>query len=251
MAYDTAADIIATACIECGLAAVSDPYAVTNDEQVQMRTLLNQCGRELYTMHQWQQLVRSETISTGTQPEIDAPLGQYPLPDDFGYFINQTGWTPTGSTGMGLPLGGPMTQQQYTYLVATNLANSVIYVSFLIAAGVLQFLPTPAPSNIDITFQYMANGWVDEHGAGTTFASKATSADDEIMFEPVLITKMLVARFKQAKGLEAGASLQQFQAMFAQFTGVNTAAPVLNLAAVSAFPFLNPWRNVPQTGFGS
>ncbi len=250
MAYDTAADIISAACVECGLSPVGDPYASTDDAQVQMRVLLNQCGRELYTMHQWQQFIKSETISTGVDPEVTHPLGQYDLPDDFGYFINQTGWTPTNA-GMGLPLGGPLTQQQYTYLVATNLASSTIYVTFLIADGVLQFLPTPAPPSIDITFQYMSNAWVDDLGAGTTFSTTASAASDVVMFEPILISKMLTARYKQAKGLEAGASLQQFQTMFSQFTGVNTAAPTLNLASVCAFPYLNPWRNVPQTGFGS
>lgn len=250
MAYDTAADVIALACVECGLTPVADPYASLADDQIQMRTLLNQCGRELYAIHQWQQFVKTHTISTGTQPEIDNPLGQYPLPDDFGYFINQTGWTPT-NVGMGLPLGGPMTQQQYTYLVATNLASSTIYVSFLIAEGVLQFLPTPAPASIDITFQYISNGWVDALGGGSDFNTSATDPTDLIMFEPILISKMLAARFKQAKGLDASATLEQFQAMFALFSGVNVSAPVLSLTRRNSFPYLNAWTNVPQSGFGS
>lgn len=235
--------------VECGLNPVSDPYASTSDDQVQMRVLLNQCGRELYAAHQWQQFVKSHTIDTGADPAATHPDGNYDFPTDFGYFINQTGWTPT-NVGLGLPLGGPLTRQQYTLLVASGLGSTTIFVSFNINDGYIQVLPAPAPADIDITFDYMSNAWVDVIGGGVTFASLATAADDVIMFEPILITKMLATRFKQAKGLDAGATQEQFQSMFALFTGVNAAAPVLNLTSRVGFPYLSPWRNVPQTGFG-
>ena len=249
MAYDTAADIIAAACAECGLTPVADPYASLDDAQIQMRTLLNQCGRELYTMHQWQQFVRQETISTGADPSSTDPSGKYDLPDDFGYFINQTGWSPI-SAGSGLPLGGPITRQQSAYLVATGL-STVVQIYFDIHRNQLAFIPAPAPADIDITYEYISNGWVFVHGSIVTVASLAENADDVIVFEPILISKMLTTRYKQAKGLDASASLEQFQNMFAQFTGVNKAAPILNLATRSNFPYLNPWNNLPYTGYGS
>jgi hypothetical protein len=247
MAYDTAANIIGTSAIECGLTSVVDPYSSALQEQIQLRTLLNQCGRELYAMYQWQQFVRSHTIDTGASPVAD---GLYDLPDDFGYFINQTGWTPT-NVGLGLPLGGPLTQQQYTYLVATNLASSTIYVSFLFADGKMSVLPAPAPADIEITFRYISNAWVQVEGDPDDRATLAENPTDLVMFEPVLISKMLTARYKQAKGLDASASLQQFTTMFSLFTGVNQAAPMLSLVDWQGFPYINPWTNIPQTGFGS
>ena len=66
-----------------------------------------------------------------------------------------------------------------------------------------------------------------------------------------MISKMLAARFKQAKGLDASATLEQFQSMFALFTGVNVSAPVLSLTRRNTFPYLNAWNNIPQSGFGS
>jgi hypothetical protein len=245
MSYDTAADIIAAACAECGLNSVADPFSSTADDQVQLRNMLNQCGRELYALHQWQQFVKSHTIDTGPAPVSD---GRYDLPSDFGYFINSTGWTPT-NVGMGLPLGGPLTEQQYTYLVATNLASSTIYVSFLFQEGEIQVLPAPAPADIDITFQYMSNAWAETAaGAGLT---KCTAADDVVKYEPILISTMLALRYKQAKGLDSAAVEQRFQNMFAQFTGVNSPAPILKLVNYQLFPYLNPWTNIPQSGFGS
>lgn len=248
MAYDTAEDIIATACVMCGLDPSNDPYGSLDPIQIQMRTLLNQCGRTLYASFQWQQFVRSHTISTGSDPSTTHPDGNYALPSDYGYFINGTGWTPTNA-GMGLPLAGPLTRQQYTYLVATNLASSTIYVSFNVNDGYLQVLPAPAPADIDITFDYMSNGWVLVNG-GATRASKAENADDVIMFEPVLISTMLAAAYKKAKGLKADTEDASFKALYSQFTGVNKPAPVLNLVDWIGFPYINPWTNIPQTGFG-
>jgi hypothetical protein len=247
MAYDTAAEIIAAAATECGLNSVADPFSSSLDEQVQMRNILNQCGRELYTMFQWQQFVKSHTINTGATPGITHPDGRYPLPTDFGYFISQTGWTPT-SVGMGLPLGGPLTPQQYTALVATNLASSTIYVSFLLQEGEMQVLPTPAPANTDITFQYVTNCWAEN--VGGTGLTKCTASDDVVKFEPILMSVMLAMRYRQAKGIDASALTQRFQNLYAQFTGVNGPAPVLSLTHSRGFPYLNPWTNIPQSGFG-
>lgn len=247
MAYETAGDIINTACAMIGLPVVADPYGSQDDIQVQMRTLLNQCGRELYASTQWQQFLRFYSFSTGSVPDPD---GEYALPSDFGYFINQTGWTPT-NVGMGLPLGGPLTEQQWAYLVATNLASSTIYISFRIADGKMAVLPAPAPADTTISFHYVSNAWVQVNGDPDTRATKTENTDDVVMFEPILITTMLALRYKQAKGLDSTALLDQFQSLYAQFTGVNAAAPTLNIVDWVGFPYLNPWTNIPQTGFGS
>ena len=246
MAYDTATQVIAAAAVECGLTPQADPYASTLDDQVQLRTMLNQCGRELNAAFQWQQLIKTHTIDTGLVPAAD---GRYPLPSGFSYYINSTGWNPS-NIGLGLPLGGPLTRQQYSMLVATNLAVSTIYVSFNVADDSIEILPAPGAPNTIITFNYMSTDWVDVLGGGT-YASFAANASDIIRYEPILITKMLTARYKQAKGLNAAASIEQFQNMFSVFTGVNAPAPILNLTTSNSFPFLNPWLNIPQGGFGT
>jgi hypothetical protein len=124
-------------------------------------------------------------------------------------------------------------------------------VSFRIADGKVAVLPAPAPPDIDITFQYMSNGWTHATGDPDDRDTKATAAADVIMFEPILISTMLALRYKQAKGLNSKDLLEQFQSLYALFTGVNAAAPVLSLVNYSLFPYLNPWTNIPQTGFGS
>jgi hypothetical protein len=244
--YDTATNIINSAAVECGLAPNTNPFTASSEEMVQLRTLLTNCGRELTSgVYQWQQLVKTYSIDTGPIPVTD---GRYDLPADFGYFINQTGWSPTAA-GNGLPLGGPLSEQIWAAIVATNLAASVIYVSFKIADRVLQVLPAPAPANTEITFSYVSQNWVLVNGSTTT-ATQVANTGDIVLFDAVMMVKMLATRYKQAKGLDATSSAQQFQAMFAAFTGTNTTSPILNMTRYSGYPLINVWTNVPQSGYG-
>lgn len=243
--YDDAGSIINSAAVECGLNTAGDPFSSTDPTMAQLRTLLTNAGRELFAMHQWQQFVKTTTISTGPVPVSN---GQYALPADFGYMINQTGWTPTAA-GLGLPFGGPLSEQIWAALVNTNLASSTIYVSFKIADRVIQFLPAPAPANTSLTYSYMSRDWVLVSGGPTT-ADFVATASDLVLFEPILITKLLALRYKQAKGLDPTSTAEQFAAQFMAWTGVNTPAPVLNVARYEGFPYLNVWTNVPQSGYG-
>lgn len=245
--YDTAATIINSAAIECGLATSTDPLAAVAQEMIQLRTLLTNCGRELCSgLHEWQQLTTSYTFSTTATPPAN---GLYALPSDFGYMINQTGWTPT-SGGLGLPLAGPLSQQTYQALVNTNLAASTIYLSFNIAGRQIQLLPKPAPANQNITFSYQSQNWVLVNGTTTTANVVANSAD-VVLFDAVMMVKMLAARYKQVKGFDATAALSQFQALYAMFTSTNTPAEILSLSGRAGFPYINVWTNLPVSGFGS
>lgn len=245
--YDTAATLINTAAIECGLSTATDPFASTAPEMVQLRTLLANCGRELCSgLYQWQQLTTSYSFSTTATPPAN---GLFALPADFGYMINQTGWTPT-SGGLGLPLAGPLSEQTWQALVNTNLASSTIYLSFKIAARQIQLLPKPAPANVTVTFSYQSQNWVLVSGGSTT-ANTVVNAADVVLFDAVMMVKFLCARYKQGKGLDASAHLEQFQAMFASFAGINAPSEILSLAGRAGFPYINVWTNLPVSGFGS
>lgn len=245
--YDTAATLINAAAVECGLATVTDPFASTDPDFIKLRTLLTNCGRELCSgLYQWQQLTTSYTFSTTATPPAS---GLFALPSDFGYMINQTGWTPT-SGGLGLPLAGPLSEQTWQALVNTNLAASTIYLSFKIAARQIQILPKPAPANQSITFSYQSQNWVLVSGGATT-ANLVANAADVVLFDAIMMVYMLEARFKQSKGLDPGSALTKFQAMFAALTSTNAPAEILNLAGRGGFPYINVWTNLPVSGFGS
>ncbi len=241
--YDTAGDIINAAAVECGLTAVSDPFASSDQAFVQLVQLLTNAGRELVGLNQWQQLVRTYSLTTSS-----ADTGQYDLPDDYGYFIDQTGWTPTNR----LPLGGPLSAQDWTYIVGSDWNQYTIYVSFREVDNQIWIMPNnPVPDAIDITFEYVSRSWVREAGAAPyTYRDKVEEFDDVVLYEPILITKFLKLRFLEAKGFDTTSAVAQFTTAFASWVPKNKASPVLDLARRRTYPYLT-WRNIPETNFGT
>lgn len=247
--YETARQAIVAAGNECGLTNLSDStdvYASTDLAIIQLRNLLTSAGRELLALNTWQRLIKqySHTI---VSPGDDS--GELALPDDFGYMIPQTAWTPTNA-GIGMPLAGPLSPQDWTYLVNSGLATSTIYVSFRQSAGTLNLLPIPPPLGVEINYQYIMRTWVIDDD-GTTYKDRAENNDDTILYIPILIQKFLKLRFLEAKGFDTTAALGQFQTAFMQWTGNDISAPVLNMArSRGVFPYLG-WRNIPDTNYGA
>lgn len=243
--FQTAQQIVNNAAAETGLTAVADVWGSSDPAFIQLRTLLGTAGMELLLLHQWQRMIKLKTITTVVPPDT----GNYDLPDDFLYMIDQTGWSPTNA-GTGLPLGGPLSEQDWTYLVNTNLAASTIYVSFKISQGLFQVLPSPPATGIVINFEYVSRWWVAATALPTVLAKDSPTVNtDIIMFEPILITKFLKLRYLEAKGFDTTAAVGQFLTMFQAYTGKDVSAPVLNMARSRFFPYLG-YRNIPETNYG-
>jgi hypothetical protein len=214
----------------------------TDPAFIQLRNILTAAGQELLGLHEWQRLIKAHTITTVVPPDT----GEYDLPADFGFMIDQTGWTPTNR----LPLGGPLSPQDYTYLLNTNLASSTIYVSFRQAQGKFIVLPQPPPDATVLNFEYISRWWVADALTPTVLEKDTPNAnDDVVLFEPVLIRKFLKLRFLEAKGFDTTAAVGQFNSVFMQWTGKDISAPVLSMARMRVFPYLN-WRNIPETNYG-
>jgi hypothetical protein len=198
-------------------------------------------------MYQWQELVVRTSFTTGAVP---VSTGLYDLPADFGYFINQTGWTPV-SGGFGVPLIGPLSEQVWAAVLSSGLSSTTLYIAFKIAARKINVLPAPAPANTTVGYAYVSRYWVAATPGTTPSKDAPTVSTDVILYESIMISKMLALRYKQAKGLDANSTMEQFTSLFAAYTGMNTPAPILSTNTVKAFPFLNMWSNVPPTGYGS
>lgn len=244
MAFETASEIINAAASECGLTASSDVFASTDPAFIQLRNILTTAGQELLSLHEWQKLVKEHSVTTAVPPDT----GNYDLPTDFAYIIDQTGWSPLEG-GSGLPLGGPLSEQDWAYLVNTNLAASTVYVSFKLSQGQFQVLPQPPPDGIELNFRYISRWWVAVTGSTTGSKSSVTANSDVVLFEPILIKKFLKLRFLEAKGFDTTAAVAQFLNMFNNWTGKDIAAPVLNLARMRIFPYLG-YRNIPESRYG-
>lgn len=237
--WDDAGTIINDAAVEVGLTAVTDPFASNDPAFVQLCRLLTSAGRELLGLHQWQKFVATHQITTTA---LDT--GEYPLPDDFLYIIDQTGWTPTNR----LPLGGPLSAQDWSFIVGSDWNQYTIYVSFREFDGSFWIQPNnPVPEGIEITFEYITNTWAED--SSSVRLNRVTASDDIVFFPPVLIMKMLKLRFLEAKGFDTTAALGQFNTALATWLPKDKSAPVLSMSNRRLFPYLD-WRNIPETNFG-
>lgn len=237
--WETAGDIINDAAVECGLSAASDPFASADSAFIQLCRMLTTCGRELIGVKQWQKFVARHSFNTDDEAD-----GIYPLPDDYLYMIDQTGWTPTNR----LPMGGPLSEQDWAFIVGSGWNQYTIYVSFKEADGELWITPNdPVPTDIDVTFSYVSNNWAES--AGGVAKNRLTAADDVVYFPPVLITKLLKLRFLEAKGFDTTAALGQYNTALDTWCPKDKSAPVLSMSNRRLFPYLD-WRNIPETNFG-
>ena len=240
--FDIATDILNSVAAEVGVSPVTDPYTDPNQVFQQLKNLINSAGRELLRYYAWEILVKEHQITT-----LDTDSGDYPLPDDFSYMIDQTGWERQEN----VPLWGPLSAQDWTYLLGRDLVSHTIYASFRISQGLFRIFPQPPPNDLDINFEYINRNWVEAGDAPDTFKSKTTIGSDIVLYDPILIVKFLKAKYLEAKGFDSTAARNDFALEFDAITGQEKGAPILNAAILGReFPYLEPYRNLPDTGYG-
>jgi hypothetical protein len=243
--YENANTIINDTALEVGLVPVTDPFSSQDEAFIQLRGLLTSVGRQLVDMHEWQVLTGNYEITTA-----DGDTGDYPLPEDFSRMINQTGW----DQGNNLPVGGPLSPQDWSYLQGRDLASTTIYASFRLEDGIFRIFPQPPPAGININFEYISRNWVQETGAAKTtpgVKDRPTSGTDLILYSPLLAVKFLKMSFLGAKGFDTSAAFAEFQQLFQARTGYDAGASILSASnRNSNFPYLDAFRNVGNTGYG-
>jgi hypothetical protein len=176
--------------------------------------------------------------------------GVYELPRDFNYMIDQTGWDRKNE----VPLGGPLSAQDWTYLQGRNLVSKTIYVSFRQWEGKLHLFPQPPPEDMRITFEYSSRYWLrnptELEPGGTHDTIQAGS--DVVLFPALLITRFVKLKFLQSKGFDASAAALEFDTLLQSQTGKDTGAPILNAGGVGGvFRYLTPYDNTGDTNFGT
>ena len=245
--FQTVGDLINRASLALFGSKAADPFASPDPAFAQLCTLATECGQDLVQAYAWQQLERGIEFTTA-----DGDTGLYPLPDNFGYMIDQTGWQKAGPPGA-FPLLGPASAQWWAYLEAAEMNNVTIHAWFRVAIGKLQLWPQPPTVGIPIAYKYTSRNWVRD-GASTeaapVYKDSVTQSSDVPQFEPVLFLKKLKLAFLQAKGFDTSKAEDEFIAALESWTGKDKAAPVLSLNGPQrGFRFLDQ-MNVPETGYG-
>jgi hypothetical protein len=240
----TANNILNRVAAEVGLAPVVDPYSSSDPAFIQMQYLLNTAGEELLQSYPWELLNRETSITTTVPPDT----GDYPLPDDFAYMINQTGW----ERSQNIPLFGPLSAQDWQYLLGRDLVNNTIYASFRISEGMFKIFPQPPPNNLDIHYEYISKNWVSDGASPLpAYSDEVQTGSDIPLYDKTLVSRYLKVKFLEAKGYDTTKAQDDFNQTFSFLTGLEKGAEILYAGNNRGFPYLNIWRNLPDTGYGS
>jgi hypothetical protein len=237
----TANDILNRVAAETGLEPVTDPWGSTQQEFVQMRYLLNIAGEELSQLYAWEFLNGEHQITT-----LDTDTGNYPLPDDFLYMLNQTGW----ERAENVPLFGPLTPQDWQYLLGRDLVDQTIYASFRLKDGQFSIFPQPPPNGLDIHFEYVSRNWVIDSTASGNTQDRVKTGADTPLFDRTLLSRALKVKFLEAKSLDTTKAQADVNQMFDLLTSHDKGAVILRAGSTSrGFPYLDG-SSVPDTGYG-
>ena len=238
----SANNIINRVAVEIGLNKDPDPVSSQDEVFVQLKGLLDSAGQELVELNHWQIMDRQFSFTTQA-----GDTGIYDLPDDFSAMIDQTGWDRTNN----LPIGGPLSSQDWAYLEGRDLVSQKIYASFKLEDNKLYLFPQPPPVGIDISFEYASRSWVAQATNTTNRFDIVQTGSDIVLYEPILIVKMLKVKMLEAKGFDASAARNEFELMFDSRTGRDTGASILSAGRNSrGFPYLTPYGNTGDTNFG-
>lgn len=240
--YSTATDILNRTALEVGLVPVTDPVSDPDEAFVQLTGLLSSAGQEMVELHPWQILTNVFEFTTAPSDS-----GTYDLPEDFSYMIDQTGWDQTNRVAV----GGPLSAQDWSYLVGRDLVSQSIYASFRLVDGKFDLFPQPPPQGLKIRFEYIGRNWVTEAGQDNPNQDTIKKGSDIVNYEPILIIKFLKCKFLEAKGFDPSSARMEFETMFLSRTGKDEGAPILSASSsMRGFPYLHPYYNTGDTGYG-
>jgi hypothetical protein len=243
--YLTVDDILNRVALEVGLLPSSSPVTDTDETFIQLVGLFNSSGQELCELNDWQILQKPFEINTSTGQ--DGTSGKYPLPTDFNYFIDQTGWDRKND----VPLAGPLSAQDWTYLEGRDLVSSTIYASYRPNQGAIWIYPQPTPDDMQLTFEYISRNWLQEQGQTSANRDTVGAGSDICILDPLLSIKFLKLKFLQAKGFDYSAAAMEFDTLLASRIGKSVGAPILSASRTrGGMPYLSTYGSTPDSGYG-
>jgi hypothetical protein len=233
-----AGDVLNDALLELGLieAPLTDPFASSDPNVVQMRAHLQALGRHLARMRPWSHLQMEWTLETVAGTE------DYALPAGFNAPIPGTEWNRTTD----LRLGGPLGPQGWQVLKSSGVVNPINFY-YRITRNRLYLHPVPTGAS-SLVLEYNTAYWVQTPGDVTEpVTDSVSSKSDRLWFDGHLLSRGVKLRFLQQKGFDTAAAENEYEAALAQAMGNDGAQPVLDLAAGCYRPLV---PRLPETNWG-
>jgi hypothetical protein len=233
--YWSALDILKQTAGELGLPRPNTITGIEDVQSIQLLSLLNSAGNELLYYYPWAQFAKEWAFPTVIGQ------GDYPLPDDWAYFRDQTQWDRTDHW----PLLGPKSPQEWAWLKGALVA-ALPRQRFRVADNKLMIWPIPAvgatPSIVNLAMEYIVKNWVN----ASDVPSNMIIADGDIVeYNPWLMIKFVKFKFYELKGFPSQAAQADFMRIYNSLTGKDVGGQILSLSPRYTSPYLGPW-SVPD-----
>jgi hypothetical protein len=161
----------------------------TDPGVVQLFYLLRRSSREIATRHNWQKLLRDQTITTVASQE------GYALPSDWSRYVVNTAWDATNYW----PTRGSLDPQLWNALKRGIVTAPQTRREFRLKGNSVLIYPTPDTNGDSLILEYARNTpWTDVTGV-TYVAIPTADTDLFLLLESVLVLDT-IWRLKRAKG---------------------------------------------------
>lgn len=236
--FDTAKDIINTVAVECGLNENSAPFNSNDPAFKQLIRLLTICGRVLAVMPVWNSALRTHSF-------VMTSATEYSLPEDFLGMVDATLYDVTNRQAA----YGSASPQVWTVWLNEN--PSVTFKAlFRLAQRKLVFTPGSIPVGTTVSYEYRSRAWVQDAASPTRYKDKVESAGDVVLYEPILITRMLRYKFLESRGFATGSALAEFMTLLDGVRASDKPAEILDLSRRIVGDRFLDIENVPDSGYG-
>jgi hypothetical protein len=198
----TALEIVQEAAAEIGL-PVPSSLLDTDALTVQMRVLLNSCGRDLREAFPWNALTRIHTFDTVIGQE------EYALPTDYGYLPVESQWNKDAAW----PLLGPKPTREWMALSVS--AQAFTQQRFALYGNAFKVAPLPTAEET-IGIAYISACWVAVDA--DTVADRVEADTDRPLLDAMLLKKLLKIKLLGSKGLDTTLAVQEFTLYYGVLT---------------------------------
>jgi hypothetical protein len=228
------------ACLQLSLQQPTGVYDSQDETALLMGSVANLAGILLSDGYNWQELQKPfEIFGDGVTTEFD-------LPDDFGSFVDNTGW----SYAIRRPVI-VLNAQQWA-AISTWLSQSFyINPACRIYQNKLQFMTAP-PLSGKITFQYRSCMWVQDADNPALMKQLCTKNGDVPVYDWLMMVLAIKVKWLEQKGMNTVAAQSDLNDRYQQLTQRDLVAPTLTLSGPvpGGFRYLDNFYNSPDTGIG-
>lgn len=190
----SALTIVQKVCSLPGLTAPTVVFASTDQQIIQIRTLMNEELVELAKDFAWTALITEKTFSTTAAA---AQVGA--LPADFDWYIDDSMWNRTTR----VKIGGPVSSVEWQTYQAISLL-SIPATVFRVRGTSLLLYPTP-PVSQTVAYEYVTN--IRVSGSKTEFSADT----DTCLLDEQLVALGTRWRFLKSKGFDYAEDFRTYE----------------------------------------